>query len=300
MNLRRTALTLALLLVPAVASAQLSDADKATARALAQQGQDALEKKDFTTAADPTASERARQLFPAPTLAVGLARAQVGLGRWIAAQETFNRILREGAPAGSPPAYAKAVAEARKRPRRPRAPDPQRHHQREGSGLAQKVTIDGVAVPSAALGVNRLVDPGAHTVRAEAEGFAPAQARVSVAERTGRDGHRSPSSPGSRGASSLRLRREPPRPAAWLHLRLLRPRLLRPSRLPPPALRRDPAALASGGIAPQDGRLRGDRRGRGGSHRRRGGRGAWRSPSTTISRAPVRAGTCPPDPAIRN
>jgi hypothetical protein len=111
MSLPKAPLSLCLFLVllaPAAMAQQASDADKAAARALAQQGQDALDRRDFTTAADRF--ERARQLFPAPTLALGLARAQIGVGRWVAAQETLNRILREGAPAGSPPAWPTSTA----------------------------------------------------------------------------------------------------------------------------------------------------------------------------------------------
>src|SRR6185312_8362197 len=103
---------LGLLLAPASASAQLSDADKASARALAQQGQDALDKRDFATAADRFA--RAGELVHVPTLALGLARARMGLGQWVAAAETYNRLVREGVPAGAPPIFARAVADARK------------------------------------------------------------------------------------------------------------------------------------------------------------------------------------------
>jgi hypothetical protein len=109
---RRTVLALALVLIPATASAQVSDADKATARALAQEGQDALDRKDFTTAADRFT--RAGEVVHAPTLALGLARAQVGLGKWIAAEETYRRVVRDGVPAGAPPVFAKAVADARR------------------------------------------------------------------------------------------------------------------------------------------------------------------------------------------
>ena len=44
------------------------------------------------------------------------------------------------------------------------------------------VTIDGQVVPVAALGLKRPVDPGTHTVRAEAQGFAPAETTFQVAE----------------------------------------------------------------------------------------------------------------------
>src|SRR5262249_45342792 len=161
MLLRRSlpALALALLLVPAAASAQISDADKAGARALAQQGQDALDAKDYATAADRFA--RARELVPAPTLSLGLARAQVGLGRWIAAQEPYTRLLRESVPANAPPAFAKALADARKEldALEPRIPSIVINVK---GAPTFEVLLDGQPVPRALVGVNRPVDPGDH------------------------------------------------------------------------------------------------------------------------------------------
>src|SRR5690349_24257436 len=52
--------------------------------------------------------KRAEALFHAPTLALGLARAYTANGKYVAAQETYNRIIREGVPANAPPAFAKA------------------------------------------------------------------------------------------------------------------------------------------------------------------------------------------------
>lgn len=173
------AVLLLALLVPLGASAQVSDADRATARALAQQGQDALDKGDFTTAADRFG--RADALVHAPTLMLGHAKALLGQGKLVSAHELFARIVREGAPAGSPPAFAKAVGEARKamEAMEPRIPSVVINV--KGSS-APKVTLDGLPVPVAALGVNRPVDPGKHTVHAEAEGFAPTEAPFTVAE----------------------------------------------------------------------------------------------------------------------
>ncbi|MEP7121905.1 MAG: PEGA domain-containing protein [Byssovorax sp.] len=170
---------LALSLTATSASAQLSDADKGTARALAQQGQDALDKRDFATAADRFA--RAGELVHAPTLLLGLARAQVGLGKWVAAEETYYRLVHEPAPPNAPPAFAKALADARKdlAALEPRVPSVTIVV--KGAPSA-RVTLDGTPVPSAALGVARPVDPGKHAVRAEADGFAPAQSAFTVAE----------------------------------------------------------------------------------------------------------------------
>jgi hypothetical protein len=170
---------LALVLAPADASAQLSDADKASARALAQQGQDALDKRDFATAADRFA--RAGELVHAPTLVLGLARAQVGLGKWIAAEETYYRLVHEPVPSGAPPAFTKALADARKELAALEARIPSVTIVVKGAPSA-RVTLDGTPVPGAVLGVPRPVDPGKHAVRAEADGFAPAQAAFTAAE----------------------------------------------------------------------------------------------------------------------
>ncbi|WP_437291636.1 hypothetical protein [Sorangium sp. So ce406] len=169
---------LALTCAPA-ALAQVSDADRATARSLAVEGQESLDRKDHAAALDRF--RRADAIIHAPTLLLGVARAQVGLGQWIAAQESYSRILREGAPEGSPEPFFEAIAAAQREldalaPRIPqvllsvRGPD------------AADVTIDGEPVPRAALGVRRPVDPGERTVRATAAGFAPVEVKVTLAE----------------------------------------------------------------------------------------------------------------------
>jgi hypothetical protein len=61
-----------------VAQAEPSDADRATARVLAHEGFDAQQRGDYSVAADRFL--RADALVHAPTLLLGLARAQVGLG----------------------------------------------------------------------------------------------------------------------------------------------------------------------------------------------------------------------------
>ncbi|WP_437683203.1 hypothetical protein [Sorangium sp. So ce131] len=172
-------LLLALTCAPAAALAQVSDADRATARSLAIEGQEALDRKDFSAALDRFG--RADAIIHAPTLLLGVARAQVGMGRWIAAQESYNRILREGAPEGSPEPFFQAIDAAHKEldalaPRIPQVLITVR-----GSSAAD-VTIDGEPVPRAALGVKRPVDPGEHTIRVTAAGLAPAEVKLTLAE----------------------------------------------------------------------------------------------------------------------
>jgi hypothetical protein len=166
------------LLAPTSALAQ-SDADRGQARRLALEGQAALDKKDFTTAADRFG--RADSLFHAPTLLLGLARAEAGLGKLVAAQEALNRVVREGSPAGSPPAFAKAVSDAKADLDGIERRIPTLTIQVKGSDKPV-VTLDGVTVPNAALGTKRPVDPGKRTVHVTADGMAPADASVTLAE----------------------------------------------------------------------------------------------------------------------
>ncbi|WP_437786289.1 hypothetical protein [Sorangium sp. So ce1097] len=190
---------LALTCAPA-AFAQVSDADRATARSLAVEGQEALDRKDFAAALDRFG--RADAIIHAPTLLLGVARAQVGLGRWIAAHESYSRILREGAPEGSPEPFFEAITAAQREldALAPRIPQVLLSVRGPGPDAAD-VTIDGEPVPRAALGVRRPVDPGERTVRATAAGFGPAEVRLTLAE-------------GARETVTLELTPVAPRPGA--------------------------------------------------------------------------------------
>ncbi|WP_437932135.1 hypothetical protein WMF37_23765 [Sorangium sp. So ce291] len=172
-------LLLALTCAPA-ALAQVSDADRATARSLAVEGQESLDRKDFSGALDRF--RRADAIIHAPTLLLGVARAQVGMGQWIAAQESYNRILREGAPERSPEPFFEAIAAAQRELDALAPRIPQVLISVRGTDTAD-VTIDGEPVPRAALGVRRPVDPGEHTFRASAAGFAPVEVKLTLAER---------------------------------------------------------------------------------------------------------------------
>jgi hypothetical protein len=163
----------------ATPAAAQTDADKATARTLGMEAQTALDNKDFRTAADRF--HRAEELFPAPTLSLGLARAYVGLGKFVMAQEAFNRVLRAELGKNPPPAFVKAVEDA----------------QRESAAIANKigsvvvevsgceqpvVLLDDQPIPKAALGVRRSADVGSHTVKASADGCRPVEVTVVVPE----------------------------------------------------------------------------------------------------------------------
>jgi hypothetical protein len=165
---RLSALLAALSLLPAAAWAGPSDADRATARTLANEAQVALDQGDFKTAADRF--DRADALYHAPTLLLGLARAEIGMGKLVSAAEVYNRIINEGVPPRSPPPFVKAVDDATREFEALDARIPRVIITVRGSDAAA-VTLDGTPVPRAALGVKRPTDPGEHVLRATAPGF---------------------------------------------------------------------------------------------------------------------------------
>jgi hypothetical protein len=156
-----------------------SDADRATARELGKDGQTALEKKDYKTAED--LFHRAESLFHAPTLLLGYARAEAGLGKVVNAAEAYNRIVREGVAPGAPQVFVDALAAAKAEVGAVQARIATVTVTITGPS-DPKVTIDDTPVPTAALGVRRPIDPGSHVVKATADGFDPGQTTFTVAD----------------------------------------------------------------------------------------------------------------------
>ena len=159
-----------------------ADADRATARALGQDGQKALDAKDYKTAEDDF--RRADSLVHAPTLMLGLARALAGEGKLVEAQEAYKRIVREGVSPGAPEVFTKAVEDAK---REVQDVEPRiggmtiRVQGPGGAAIANvKVVLDDVPVNAASLGVRRAVNPGPHVVRASADGYKAAELKVTV------------------------------------------------------------------------------------------------------------------------
>lgn len=164
---------------PATGWAQASDADRATARALAHRGYEAGQHGDYATAAEDF--EKADALVHAPTLLLGLARAQAGLGRLVEAHETYQRILREGVDPLAPAPFARALEDAG-REAKALAPRLAWVTLDVRGPAAPSVRLDHEAVPRAALGIPRACNPGEHTVSASAEGFDVAERTFEVGE----------------------------------------------------------------------------------------------------------------------
>jgi hypothetical protein len=178
-TMTRSALLAASLVFVAPMALAQTDADRATARELGKDGETALTKRDFKTAED--LFRRAESLFHAPTLLLGYARAEAGLGKVVNAAEAYNRIIREGVSPGAPPVFVNALASAKAEVGAVQARIATVTITIAGPA-DPKVTLDDTPVPSAALGVRRPIDPGAHVLKATADGFDPGQTTFSVAD----------------------------------------------------------------------------------------------------------------------
>jgi hypothetical protein len=156
-----------------------SEIDKEQARDLGEAGFKALDAHQWAQAED--LFRRADALYHAPTLCVGLARAQAHEGKYVEAWEAYHRVITDGLPPNANDAMRRAVADAHAEIDGVAA---QRSHVtiRVSGPSNPSVTIDGQPIPTAGLGVERPVDPGTHVVRATADGFEPAQATFTIGE----------------------------------------------------------------------------------------------------------------------
>jgi hypothetical protein len=167
------------LLCAGSAFADPSAADRATARSLAGEGYQALQTKDYTTAADRFS--RADALVHAPTLMIDWARALVGLGKLVEAQERYEQIIREGVDAKSPKSWQKALADAGAELAAIKPRLAWVTISVSGSNEA-RVTIDGAPIPPAAIGVRRAINPGERAVRVVARGYLAQKKTLELAE----------------------------------------------------------------------------------------------------------------------
>lgn len=170
-RLRTIALALALALgAPGLARAD-GAADVAAARELFTHAAAAAKEGKWEEARGLYA--RALELKRSPAILYGLALAQANTGHVVDAIETYRAFLLEAKPDDPYRDTAKAqIAELEPRVARLEiAVSP-------ASGVV--VTVDGVAVPAAALGLPRRVDPGKHVVAARADGFEAASQEITL------------------------------------------------------------------------------------------------------------------------
>lgn len=163
------------------AAQEPSSNDIAQARQLGMQAQQAYDAGNYAES-EKLWSAATRLYAAAPTLTLGLARAQAKAGHVVGAQESYNKIIREwdGKATGSA-AFKDALEAAKTEIAAVSARIAYVVINVEGAPSPQ-VTIDGQPVNSAALGLKRPVDPGQHVVKATADGYKPAEQQFTVPE----------------------------------------------------------------------------------------------------------------------
>ncbi|MBK9000249.1 MAG: hypothetical protein IPM35_31410 [Myxococcales bacterium] len=149
-----------------------SAADKATARQLATEGIELFKAGKIPEALDKL--QRAQQLYDAPVHLIYIARSHAQLGQFVEAAEAYRRLVRTQLPDNAPAVFKDAVADAKKE-----LPDvdPKIASLRidvEPKGVqGLELKIDDAPVSSAALGVDRPVNPGSRKITASAPGYKP-------------------------------------------------------------------------------------------------------------------------------
>lgn len=157
--------------------------DRARARDLAEQGKAALARRDYAAAADLFRSARA--LVAAPTLELGRARAEVGLGHLREARAIYAEVAKRPLDPSAPSAFTKAASEANEELRALDARMPALVLSiRAPAHAPSAVTLDGAPVPPSDLGAARPVNPGLHLARASLPGGHPVEVSFTASEGT--------------------------------------------------------------------------------------------------------------------
>jgi hypothetical protein len=158
-----------------------SEEEVAGARAAATEGIKAYNEGRYSAAVD--LFQRAESLLHAPTHLLYMARANAKLGRLVAAREPYNKLIRKPLGPKAPPAFknAQEAAKAEIAKVEPRIGKLTVTVQAP-VGVIPVLKMDGVAFPSALVGVARPVDPGEHVLQASAEGLLVARQTVMVKE----------------------------------------------------------------------------------------------------------------------
>lgn len=142
----------------------VTDEERSAARAAAGQGADAFDAGKWQEAVD--LFSRAEALVHSPIHLSYIGRAQTNLGHWVSAYEAFNRIKREGVPAGAPSSVKKAVEDASAELARLEPQLPYLAVSVKNPSGQVEVKMDGAVVPPALLGLMRPIDPGQHQFQA--------------------------------------------------------------------------------------------------------------------------------------
>jgi hypothetical protein len=158
-----------LILAPAAAEAQTDAGKVAAARQIGFDGIKDYQAGNYAEASDKL--ERAYALVKAPTIGLWSARALAKLDRWVAATERYLETTRLPLPETNRDNHRKAQEDAAKERATLLARIPSLRVDVSGVPANEvELTMDGVVIDSALVGVARPVDPGKHRVVASWRG----------------------------------------------------------------------------------------------------------------------------------
>jgi hypothetical protein len=164
-----------------VASAQVSDSQRAAARDLFKQGDELQRAGHFAEALDKF--QRAEQVFAAPTNELRIAECEAALGQLVESGEAYRSVTRTPIGPASPAAFQAAVAQAKAEFDQVEPRIPKLVVQVQPLGSHVLLQVDGQNVSAALIGQPLPLDPGPHKASVSAPGFATAEQSVSLKER---------------------------------------------------------------------------------------------------------------------
>lgn len=163
-----------------------TDEEKAAARSLAKQGAEAFAAGKHAESLD--LMSRAEAILHAPTHVLYIARAQAAMGKLVASQESYLKVIREDLPGSAPKAFKDAQQQAKEEVA---AIEPRIASLRiileNPKGAKVTVKLDGQVVSPALVGVHRPVDPGKHVVIAYPMGLSPVEQNIELADADKKD-----------------------------------------------------------------------------------------------------------------
>lgn len=184
---RRTLFALALaactlgVATPTLAFAEPTAAERETARGLMAQGRTQREAKDFRAAL--ATFQAADAIMHVPTTGYEVARTQEMMGQLVEARDTLLRVLRIPEQPNEPAPFKEARTKAQALSDELEARVPAVRIALKGAAEGTPtVTIDGTAIPSAALSVPFKLNPGHHVFEAKTK-TATGKAELDVAEK---------------------------------------------------------------------------------------------------------------------
>jgi hypothetical protein len=159
-----------------------SEQERAGARVAAQEGHKAFFEQRWADAID--LFSRAESLVHAPPHLLYMARANEKLGRLVTAREFYMRVVKENIPSSAPRAFHNAQDQARQELPELERRIPHLSVKVKGADAGQKfvVLIDGKELPSALVGLPTPLDPGEHTVSAQAQGKSAEAVKLTLDE----------------------------------------------------------------------------------------------------------------------